>query len=128
MMVKSTYYLGNFNRNSYKTTICSSDDLNSPIKNCKKVSKTWNGYVGLLRIGELFARHGNKSYILWSISPESDKKIYVIHSIATVDPYDVSKLNCVKPVITLSSDVTITSGEGTYDSPFEIDCPNCNNT
>ena len=70
--------------------------------------------------------HDNKSYILWSISPESDKKIYGISFIATVDPFYVSRLFGVRPTITLSSKVLITSGEGTYDSPFEISCPNCN--
>ncbi len=123
MMVKGTYYLGPFNRNSYKMTICSSEDLNSPIKNCEKVSKTWTGYVGVLRVGELFAIN-TKSTRFWLISPESSRKVYDVSEIGTLDPFDVSTLKVIRPVITLSSDVIITGGDGiSPETAFEVSLP-----
>ena len=137
MIVKGDWYLGMYPDNvSYKATICTDETINQPIKNCTKLTGTdsygalvYNGYVGLGRAGEMFASMMGKGYkdtttLLWTITPysspySSDVRFVSIAGTLGVSPPG-SYSGGARPSINLSSNIVITSGLGTVDSPFEI--------
>ena len=132
MLVKGTYYLGFYPKiNSYKNTICKQPETKESIKECEKVDTIWKGYVGLSRAGEIFCTQiipaTNSIYIISPYSSTWIKQLYVHQHLGDAQISDTIE-NAVRPTITLDKNVIITSGEGTYDSPFEISCPSCNNT
>ena len=122
MIVKGTYYLGKYNTN-YKTTICKDSSLDLLTKECEKIDDIWEGYVGLPRIGELFAvLQPSKFSTVYTLTPNFNKtSLDTFYLSGSRDNNSLpTELLAVKPTIFLSSNVTITSGEGTEKEPYEI--------
>ena len=131
MMVDGTYYLGKYGYSvNYKITICKDDNLNSvTTSNCTKYTNmdedsTFTGKVGLLRVGEMFSsqeKTTNSSVAYYLITPNSIDSITKILSASVIDLTSINmNLVTVRPTIYLNSNVIITSGLGTNDSPYEI--------
>ena len=86
-------------------------------------SSTTTAKVGLLRLGELmsgqFDRYGkNANY--WTITPYSTSAVRGIINNGRVNNYILSNALGVRPSINLKSNVQIVNGDGTLNSPFEI--------
>ena len=82
--------------------------------------------VGLLRLGELMAGQFhiypvNDSY--FTLTP-NDNEIFVILNDSRSYSYSVNSLRSIKPSFNLKSNVIITNGDGTLNSPFEIQLDN----
>ena len=132
MLDQGTYYLGEYgDAVSYKATICKDSDLNSVnTKNCTRytendANKTYTGYVGLLRVGEMFSSQSKgalSSYQnMWLITPYSSslvRRVDYIGYLGTNGP-STSTL-AARPSVNLKSNIIITGGDGTKNSPFEI--------
>ena len=118
MLVEGTYYLDTDNDIGYKGTICSVVNSTISTKDCEKITNTWTGYVGVPRYGEIFAAHDNTN--VWLITPYFDKKsTYVMRSGSVYS--GANGYPCgVRPSLTLSSNVKITSGTGTEYNPFQV--------
>ncbi len=134
MMVKGTYYLGTVGSNtSYKNAICSVSNTTDTTKECSKTSSTWNnGYVGLPRVGEMFSaqladkQNGSSVSAIWLITPYSSSQVRSVSStgyLSYASPGSYS--NGVRPSINLKSDILISSGEGTFEIPYDIKCDSC---
>ena len=86
-------------------------------------SSTTTAKVGLLRLGELMAgqfdRYGNNTYY-WTITPYSASIVWYVnyHGNASYSP--PSYAYGVRPSLNLKSNVQIVNGDGTLNSPFEI--------
>ena len=86
-------------------------------------SSTTAAKVGLLRLGELmsgqFDRYGNNTYY-WTLTPYSAS--YVRYVLSNGNAYYDIPANArgVRPSINLKSNVQIVNGDGTLNSPFEI--------
>ncbi len=132
MLVQGTYYLGTVGSTSYKNTICSESNTTETTKECNKTSSTWEGYVGLPRVGEMFSaqladkQNGSSSSDIWLITPYGGSGVRCVSSRGELriapplrDAYGV------RPSINLKSNVTITSGDGTEQVPYEIKCDTC---
>ena len=130
MLVEGTYYLGEYPKNvSYKNTICSSYNTTETTKECSKTSSTWGGFVGLPRVGEMFsAILGNGSIdtiSMWLITPYWSSSVCHVY-LGYIDSRSPSSFaSSARPSINLSSNVVITSGEGTEQKPYEIKCVSC---
>ena len=81
--------------------------------------------VGLLRFGELMAgqfdRNGNNTYY-WTLTPynSSDVRFVSPYGIASYGASPSSISDGVRPSVNLKSNVQIINGDGTLNSPFEI--------
>ena len=80
--------------------------------------------VGLLRFGELmsgqFDRHGNNTYY-WTLTPYSSSNVRYVGSYGSTSRSSPSgSSNGVRPSVNLKSSVRIVDGDGTLNSPFEI--------
>ena len=131
MMLKDVYYLGEVQYNDYKNTICKDSNTKENTKQCEKNDSIWEGYVGLSRMGEMFSNQlldRKQSNYSWLLTPYDESKVYMLTDYSSAPEYPFTNKYAASPTITLSNKVLITSGEGTYDSPYEISCPNCNNT
>ena len=114
----TTWYLGTVrNGVSYKLakyTNTTDNILTSSVTTTK---------VGLLRMGELMAgqfdRYGN-SAIYWTITPCSASLVWYVHSHGDALSGNPSNAYGVRPSINLKSNVQIVNGDGTLNSPFEI--------
>ncbi len=86
-------------------------------------SSTTTAKVGLLRLGELMAgqfdRYGNNTYY-WTITPYSASYVWSVYSTGNAASYNPSTVYGVRPSINLKSNVQIVNGDGTLNSPFEI--------
>ena len=85
---------------------------------------TTDAKVGLLRLGELmagqFGRYGNnKSY--WTLTPYTSSSVLNVHFSGDAYNYSPSDAYGVRPSMNLKSNVQITSGNGTKNSPFQIE-------
>ena len=130
MMVKDVYYLGEVKNNDYKNAICKLSNPKENTKQCEKVDSIWKGYVGLSRIGEMFSNQlldRNQSNYSWLLTPYDESNVYTISYYGSIPEKLLTNKYAASPTITLSNKVTITSGQGTYDSPFEVSCSSCNN-
>ena len=140
-LVKDTYYLDPAQNSkeqgsiigSYKNTTCEEKNTKETIKNCKKTTNTWTGYVGLPIVGELFAYPlgGNDvhDYMTATMTPYGDGGWPMIGSFETdrqgIFQNTHDEYFAVKPTITLSEDVIIESGDGkTPATAFKIALPN----
>ena len=133
MLVEGKYYLGEYGDNvSYKNTICSASNTTERTSKCSKISSTWQGNVGLPRVGEMFsAMLGNGSTDtatnIYLITPYNTSWVRIILSDGILSGYPPSSVVYgVRPSITLNSNVVITEGEGTEQSPYDIKCDSCN--
>ena len=80
--------------------------------------------VGLLRFGELMAgqfdRYGNNTYY-WTLTPYSSSNVRYVNLNGNASSYSPSSTsNGVRPSVNLKSSVRIVDGDGTLNSPFEI--------
>ena len=129
MMIKGTYYLGYYPAYvSYKNTICKTSNTKETTKECEKVDAIWEGYVGLSRAGELFSAQpsDNSEYQdYYTITPGNSngfKRLYSYNHLGYATLSETIE-NAARPTITLNKNVIITIGEGTIDSPYEIELP-----
>ena len=82
--------------------------------------------VGLLRFGELMAGQFhiypvNDSY--FTLTPNGNEIIVILMDSRSYS-YSVNLLRSIKPSFNLKSNVIITNGDGTLNSPFEIQLDN----
>ena len=80
--------------------------------------------VGLLRFGELMAgqfdRYGNNTYY-WTLTPYSSSIVRYVYDTGYADDYSPSSAPYgARPSMNLKSSVQIVNGDGTLNSPFEI--------
>ena len=82
-----------------------------------------NAKVGLLRLGELmsgeFDRYGNNT-TYWTLTPYSTSGVRYVGSNGNAFYSSPSNASGVRPSINLKSNVQIVNGDGTLNSPFEI--------
>jgi len=134
LLEQGTYYLGLYgSATSYKSTVCSSVDSNvsviSCISNTNVVDSKWTGYIGLLRVGEMFSSQ-TKDYtyqdasIYWLITPYSSSSVRYVNSDSYLNNYSPSsRAYGVRPSINLKSTIVIKDGSGTEQDPFIVGLP-----
>ncbi len=123
-LVSTTWYQGDYwtdtDRN-YKT-------------NLESTSNLYEGRVGLIRVGEMLSGQSetilsknhtvsnsyNNPQIYWTVTPYSASNAWYVSRNGYADYNNVSRTYAVRPVIMISSDVTITGGNGTPNSPYQI--------
>ena len=117
----TTWYLGtvgsgsSYSYKNAKYTDASGTAITSNIAEAK---------VGLLRFGELmsgqFDRYGNNTYY-WTLTPYSSSNVRCVSfSGYAVNNSPSSYSRGVRPSVNLKSNVQIINGDGTLNSPFEI--------
>ncbi len=122
-LVSTTWYRGDDFKygDNYKT-------------NLESTSNPYEGRVGLLRVGEILS--GQSETILsknhtTSSSYNNAKTYWLMNSFSVTHAWEVygdsyvnfnghNSLNSIRPVIMISPDVQILSGNGTFNSPFQI--------
>ena len=121
-LVSTTWYRGDYwTGGNYKT-------------NLESTSNPYEGRIGLIRIGEMLS--GQSETILsknhttsnsytnaktyWTSTPSASNAWYVNDSGDAYNNSSVTRAYGVRPVIMISSDVTITGGNGTPNSPYQI--------
>ena len=114
----TTWYLGTVGSGaSYKLAKYTDTAMSS------LTSSTTNAKVGLLRLGELMAgqfdRYGNNTYY-WTLTPYSTFNVRYVSYRGNADSDRFSNARGVRPSINLKSNVQIVNGNGTLNSPFEI--------
>ena len=133
MINPGIFYLGECSNCNYKKTICKDNDTNLDnliIKNgesnsCTRYTssdadKTYTGYVGLPRIGEMFASQQGNGYAtssdFWLITPYKKNNKYdaIVNSINPEEPY------AIRPSFFVKSSVKITGGSGLEADPYII--------
>ena len=124
MLVAGTYYLGTTSSN-YKGAICATASNTVTTADCAKTTRTWTGYVGLPRYGEMFASQQGSGYSssesMWLITPSSSMYVWLVNSNGRANfSNPSSSTSGARPSINLSSAVKITGGLGTKTDPFEI--------
>ena len=87
-------------------------------------SSTTDAKAGLLRFGELmsgqFDRYGNNT-LYWTLTPYSSSSIWCVDSNGYVYYDSPSSYSYgLRPSVNLKSNVQIVNGDGTLNSPFEI--------
>ena len=123
----TTWYLGTVGSGiSYK--LAKYVDINMS----STTSSTTDAKVGLLRLGELmsgqFERYsikgGSSSTGLtthyWTLTPYSSSSVRSVYNNGTTNNGSPSYARGVRPSINLKSNVQIVNGDGTLNSPFEI--------
>ncbi len=121
-LVQTTWYRGDYwTDGNYK------DNLES-------TSNPYEGRVGLIRVGEMLSgqsetilsknhttsnSNSNAQYY-WTATPITDLFAEFVLDSGSVDNDDVTLTWGVRPVIMISPDVQITSGNGTFNSPYQI--------
>ena len=115
----TTWYLGTVGSGtSYKLAKYTDTNMSST------TSSTIDAKVGLLRFGELMAgqfdRNGNNTYY-WTLTPYNSSYVRYVGSNGGAN-YNSPSGNSdgVRPSVNLKSNVQIINGDGTLNSPFEI--------
>ena len=117
----TTWYLGtvgsgsSYSYKNAKYTDASGTAITSNVAEAK---------VGLLRFGELmsgqFDRYGNNTYY-WTLTPYSSSGVRYVSYTGSSGSYSPSGFSIgVRPSVNLKSNVQIVNGDGTLNSPFEI--------
>ena len=116
----TTWYLGtvgsgsSYSYKNAKYTDASGTAITSNIAEAK---------VGLLRFGELmsgqFDRYGNNIYY-WTLTPYSASGVWNVGDSGDAGSRSPSDARGVRPSLNLKSNVQILNGDGTLNSPFEI--------
>ena len=117
----TTWYLGtvgsgsSYSYKNAKYTDASGTAITSNVAEAK---------VGLLRFGELMAgqfdRYGNNTYY-WTLTPYSSSNVRYVNNNGNASHYSPSSSSLgVRPSVNLKSSVRIVDGDGTLNSPFEI--------
>ena len=113
------WYLGTVGSGaSYKLAKYTDTNMSSP------TSTTTEAKVGLLRFGELmsgqFDRNGNNTYY-WTLTPSSSSIVRRVNNTGNASNCSPSSVSYgVRPSVNLKSNVQIINGDGTLNSPFEI--------
>jgi len=130
MISQGTYYLGEYGDGvSYKNTICKDSNTTETVLTCEKIddtSKLYTGYVGLLRVGEMFSSQLGSGYAtssyMWLITPYSSSDVRNVYSGGNLSGYSPTMItHGVRPSINLKSTIVILGGDGTLEHPFEIE-------
>jgi len=129
MISQGTYYLGEYGSGSYKNTICKISNTTDTVIACEKIddtNKLYVGYVGLLRVGEMFSSQLGSGYAtsnsMWLITPYSGSYVRNVYQAGFLDyPSPTSNTRGVRPSINLKSTIVIKGGDGTLEHPFEIE-------
>ena len=114
----TTWYLGTVGgRDSYKLAKYTDTNMSST------TSSTIDAKVGLLRFGELMAgqfdrNENNTKY--WTLTPFNTSSVRIVDSNGSASDIGPSAARGVRPSINLKSNVQIINGDGTLNSPFEI--------
>ena len=113
----TTWYLGTVGSGtSYKLAKYTDTNMSG-------YAKSTNAKVGLLRLGELmsgqFDRYGNNTPY-WTLTPYSTSSVRNVHNDGRAFSNTSTNANGVRPSINLKSNVQIVNGDGTLNSPFEI--------
>jgi len=135
ILEKGTYYLGYHLSGSYKRTVCSTVSSNVSIRECIEnggvVSNTSSDdYVGLLRVGEMFASQTRDYTNLnasnyWLITPRESKYVRAVSAgVGLGAGMPEASSYPVRPSINLKSEIVIKSGSGTKQDPFVVGLPN----
>ena len=116
----TTWYLGtvgsgsSYSYKNAKYTDASGTAITSNVAEAK---------VGLLRFGELmsgqFDRYGNNTSY-WTLTPYSSSDVRFVNSYGSNLSSPSSNSSGVRPSVNLKSNVQIVNGDGTLNSPFEI--------
>ena len=108
-------------------TWCSetTDDYASARATCTNNLSNVQNPVGLLSLDEYNLVSGSLSYlvntqIFWTSTPEDASRVWRVYDNADAFSDSVSILSGVRPVVGISSDVTITGGNGTLTDPYLI--------
>ena len=114
----TTWYLGTVGSGtSYK--LAKYTDINMS----NTTSSTNAAKVGLLRFGELMAgqfdRYSNNTNY-WLITPYSTSSVWYVHHYGNAYNTGPSNAYGVRPSLNLKSNVQIVNGDGTLNSPFQI--------
>ena len=122
MLEKGTYYIKETSSGPYKNSLCNENNTTETTKNCVKTTDIWNGYIGLPRLGEMFASQQGNGYDSWLITPYSTSNVWVASTYPNNSNcyYNTSNANGTRPSIYLKSNVVITGGSGTKSNPFTI--------
>ncbi len=123
-LVSTTWYRGNVfdYGDNYKT-------------NLESKGNPYEGRVGLIRVGEMLSAQSetilskyhtvdnsyNNVQTYWTATPYVySSQDWSMDFIGMMEAYSASTSLCVRPVIMIGPDVQITSGNGTFNSPYEI--------
>ncbi len=138
MLEKGKYYLGEYSDSGhYKTTVCRIALSDITIRDCIEknteenptvVENTWTGYVGLLRVGEMFASQFKDGYLssssYWLITPNDTVYIFSVYPRNWISEcHHLMSDNGARPTIHLKSNIVIKSGSGTKEEPFVVGLP-----
>ena len=102
--------------------------------NLESTSNPYEGRVGLIRVGEMLSGQSetilsknhtvsnnyNNAQTYWTSTPYSASIAWSVINIGYATNNNVSYTRGVRPVVMISSDVTITGGNGTPNSPYQI--------
>ena len=124
MLDKGKYYIKEMSSGFYKNSLCNTDNTTETTKDCVKTTSIWNtGYVGLPRLGEMFASQQGSGYSsssdIWLITPYSFS-VWCVYYYGLVRLSTSSYTSAARPSINLKSNVVITGGSGTKSDPFTI--------
>ncbi len=125
-LASTTWYHGDY-WGSSSTTYNYKTNLDSK-------SNPYNGSVGLIRIGEMLsgqsetilsknhtvANSYNNAQDYWTAIPYSASRAWFVFNFGFAYDNPVSSAGGLRPVINVSSEITITGGNGTPNSPYEI--------
>ncbi len=113
----TTWYLGTVGNTNYK--LAKYQDATSS----NLTTSTTTAKVGLLRLGELMAgqfdKYGNNT-TYWTLTPYSTSYVRSVYSNGVVSNYSPTSSSGSRPAMNLKSNVIITGGDGTKNSPFQI--------
>ena len=100
-------------------------DSNSRRTTCKNNLSNLQNLVGLLSFDEYNLANRNSSYLVnsqyyWTSTPSDTIHAWYVTHLGGVGTNDVSVAFGVRPVVGISSDTTITGGNGTLTDPYMI--------
>ena len=114
----TTWYLGTVGRGANYKLAKYQDATGSNL-----TTSTTTAKIGLLRFGELMAgqfdKYGNNT-IYWTLTPYSTSSVRGVGSNGNVNNYSPTDSYGSRPSMNLKSNVVITGGDGTKNSPFQI--------
>ena len=103
--------------------------------NLESKGNPYEGRVGLIRVGEMLSAQSetilskyhtvdnsyNNVQTYWTATPYVySSQDWSMDFVGMMEAYSASTSLCVRPVIMIGPDVQITSGNGTFNSPYEI--------
>ena len=129
ILEKGIYYLGNYPYGNYKNTVCNNVTYGVSIDNCIATGNVVSNividdYVGILRVGEMFASLNESSFssstVMWFITPSYIPNLWTIRTFGILDEETPLNDFAARPTINLKSEIVIKSGSGTKKDPFVV--------